>query len=195
MRSRTIPVVVATTLFFAGCARLTISAAISVNPVMFGPVKTLGAGLAPRKPGPVPEGTAFRHSEETLIGQIAAPLGVAWGCGGTSVLSPPSDDESGRDWRASRSCWSCDPPWLDWRVVRATGEDPSRRIDLTSIRCWGGNAFIPPVLNIFSLTGCDLDGVVPAAEYTVSPFFRPARPAADARRRAVAGLHGPARSW
>ncbi len=54
------------------------------------------------------------------------------------------------------------PPWLDWRVFRATKENPGRRVDLTSLRCAGATFSV--VLVVISNCDCELIGTVPAAE-------------------------------
>ncbi len=144
----------------AGCATVTMTAANSINPVMFGPAKTLGTATAARESSRPSEGTTFHHRETNFGGAAFAGYGGA-GFGATSTDSA-GDDESGPDWSANRTSASIDQTWLDWKVFRATGENPGRRVELTSIRCGGFNSFF--LFGILIQYGCELDGVVPAAE-------------------------------
>lgn len=144
----------------AGCATVTMTAANSINPVMFGSAKTLGTGTATRESSPVPGGTAFRHRETTFA--VAVFAGYGGGAFATTSTDPAGDDESGPDWSANLVSPGGDRPWLDWKVFRATGENPARRVELTSIRCGGFNSFF--LFGILTQNGCELEGVGPAAE-------------------------------
>ncbi len=149
----------------AGCAGITMTAANSINPVMFGPAKTLGAGTKARASSPAPGSTVFRHRETTLT--LAVVIAAGYGgavVGGTNVSTDSAgDDENGPEWSAILRGADVEiPARLDWKVFRATGEDPGRRVDLTSIRCGGVSSYF--LLGILSRNVCELDGVAPPAE-------------------------------
>jgi len=136
------------------------TAANSINPVMLGSAKTLGTGTATRESSPTPGGTVFHHRETTFGVAVFAGYG---GAGfGSSSTDPAGDDESGPDWSANLVSAGVDRPWLDWKVFRLTGENPARRVELTSIRCGGFNSYF--LFGILTQNGCELEGVAPAAE-------------------------------
>lgn len=147
-------------LLSAGCATVTMTAANSINPVMFGPAKTFPTGTVTRELPPIPGGTAFRHKETYSGGAVIGYGGSAsyW----SSSTNPAADDESGPDWSANQVSGWIDQLWLDWKVFRATGETPDRRVDLTSIRCGGFNCYF--LFGILVENGCLVEGVVPSAE-------------------------------
>lgn len=159
-KASTLAAVVVCWLCAAGCAQVTMTAANSINPVMFGSTRTLGTGIAPRKSSPVPEGTAFHHRETTFAG--AAFAGYGGGGFATSSTDAAGDDESGPDWMAVRAGGGVNPVRLDWKVFRLTEENPARRVELTSIRCNGFNSFF--LVGIITYNYCELKGVAPPAE-------------------------------
>lgn len=144
-----------------GCAGSRMSAANSINPVMFGPVKTLGTGTALRGSSRVTGSTAFYHRETDFTMVAAAGYGgVGFAASSTDAAG---DDESGPGWSAILAGRGVgNPARLDWKVFRLTGENPTRRVELTSIRCGGFNSFF--LFGILIRNGCELEGVVPAAE-------------------------------
>jgi len=144
----------------AGCAAVTMTAANSINPVMFGSAKALGAGTATRESSCVTGGAAFHH-RETAFGMAVFAGGSGVGGGGAST-DPACDDERSPDWMAARVGGDVNPSRLDWKVFRATGERPAGRVELTSIRCGGVNSVF--VFGIMFTNGCELEGVSPAAE-------------------------------
>lgn len=144
----------------AGCATVTMTAANSINPVMFGSTRTLGTGTAPRESSGVAGGTTFHHRESTFGMAVFAGYGGADFGGSSTDLA--GDDEGGPDWIRIRAGGDVNPVRLDWKVFRLTGENPARRVELTSIRCGGFNSFF--LFGILTQNGCELEGVVPAAE-------------------------------
>ena len=142
-----------------GCAGVTMTAASSINPVMFGSAKTLGIGTATPESSRVPGGTAFHHRES--VWGILAFAGYGGADFGESTTDPAGDDEKNHDW-APILAGGLNPARLDWKVFRATGENPARRVELTSIRCGGINSVF--LFGIMITNGCELEGVSPAAE-------------------------------
>ncbi len=143
----------------ACCAPLTMTAANSINPVMFGPARTLGSGTATGMSRPVSGSTTFRHEETTATYVL---FGFRFN---NTTTNPAGDDESGFDWRANLGGTDAQiPARLDWKVFRATGEDPDRRVELTSIWCLGLSDFSLLGISVSSGNWCRLEGVVPAAE-------------------------------
>ncbi len=150
-------------------APLTMTAANSVNPVMFGPVKTMGSGSAPRESSRVAGGTVFHHQERVWAIAAWDPvfggyfLGILNFFGSPAVWTGPAgDDETGPDWTAIREEGGGNPARLDWKVFRATGENPARWVDLTSFWCGGFKSFW--LLGRWAENNCILEGVVSTAE-------------------------------
>lgn len=144
-----------------GCAGPRMTAANSINPVMFGPAKTMGTDAAASASSGGKGGTPFHHRESVFGLVVAAGTG---GAGfGESSTDAAGGDESGPEWSAILAGRGGDnPARLDWKVFRLTGEDPTRRVELTSIRCGGFNSFF--IFGILIRSGCELEGVVPAAQ-------------------------------
>lgn len=143
-----------------GCAGPRMTAANSINPVMFGPAKTMGADAAAREPSRGAGAAPFHHRESLFA------LVVAGGTGAADFVESSTDaagnDERGPEWSAILAGRGGDnPARLDWKVFRLTGEDPTRRVELTSIRCGGLNSFF--LFGILIQNGCELEGIVPAA--------------------------------
>ena len=144
-----------------GCAGPRMTAANSINPVMFGPAKAMGADAAARESSRGTGGTPFRHRESLFAMAMAAGTGSAGF--GESSTDAAAGDESGPEWSAILAGRGGDnPARLDWKVFRLTGEDPTRRVELTSIRCGGITSFF--LFGILIQNGCELEGVVPAAQ-------------------------------
>lgn len=144
----------------AGCATVTMTAANSINPVMFGSTRTLRTGTAPRESSCVAGGTTFHHRESTFGVAVFAGYGGADFGGSSTDLA--GDDEGGPDWMAIRARGDVNPVRLDWKVFRLTGENPARRVELTSIRCNGFNSFF--LFGIMTYNNCELKGVAPSGE-------------------------------
>ncbi len=160
-RSWTLAAASACWLCSAGCAGVTMTAANSINPVMFGPVKALRAGNAPGELSRVTGSTSFHHRETEFA--VAAFAGYGGGGFASSSTNPAGVDESGPEWSAILAGRGVEiPARLDWKVFRATGEDPGRRVELTSIRCGGFNSFF--LFGVLLQNGCEMEGVVPAAQ-------------------------------
>ncbi len=147
----------------ACCAPLTMTASNSINPVIYGPVKTLGAGAKPLEASPVAGRTTVRHWETDVAFAVVLAAGYSGyaAAGGNTATGPAADDETGPDWTENLR-GPGNPARLDWKVLRATGEDPGRRVELTSVRCGGFGAFF--LLGMLTQNGCQLEGVVPAGE-------------------------------
>ncbi len=141
-----------------GCASVTVTAANSINPVMFGSPKTMGSGTAAQESSHVPGGTVFRHRETV---QLLVLCGYS--CADSAIsTTDPVDDERSPAWAPNQVSRSDNPARLDWKVLRATGEDPARRVDLTSIRCGGISAFL--LFGVMKSTDCEVEGFVPGAQ-------------------------------
>ncbi len=144
-----------------GCVRVTMTATAATSriPVMFGPAKSLDAGAATRESPRAARRTPFHH-EETARDLIVC-LGWAT-CEGFPMAStnPIRDEEiqvsSGMITRADRD-------WLDRRVREGTGDDPSRRVDLTSVRCGGFGSFFFLFGDVIR-SHCEMDGFVSTAQ-------------------------------
>ncbi|MGE5190389.1 MAG: hypothetical protein ACM3NF_10055 [Gemmatimonadota bacterium] len=143
-----------------GCAGPRMTAANSINPVMFGAAKTMGTDAAARESSCGTGGTRFHHRESNFGMVVVAGTGGA--DFGASSTDAAAGDESGPEWSAILAGRGGEnPARLDWKVFRLTGEDPTRRVELTSVRCGGISSFF--LFGILIQNGCELEGVVPAA--------------------------------
>src|SRR5512135_835146 len=93
-----------------GCGGFTMTAANSVNPVMFGPVKILGAETAARGSSAVEGGKAFHH-RVSAFGTVLC-LGIGYAGYGAASTDPAGDDETGSEWALNRAD-TYDGVWLD----------------------------------------------------------------------------------
>ncbi len=141
-----------------GCTSITLTAKNSINPVMFGPRKSLGTEAVAQVPSGADRGTPFIHRVNTYA-TAAIGMGGMLGFGGSST-NPPPEEQGYSDWADNR-LEGDSPRQMDWKVLRATKEDPSRRVDLESIRCRGFNF---NTLMVFMLKiSCEVEGVSPPA--------------------------------
>jgi len=134
-----------------GCGSITMTAANSINPVMFGPVRTLGAEGASGETSRASAGTVFLHSET-----VSAASGPYIGGIDSWSTNAFGDEEKEFDW-STRSGWKENLCWLDWKVVRATDEDSTRRVEVTSLRCGGFDFFM--LFGLFYETSCEMEAV------------------------------------
>lgn len=138
-------------LCLIGCGSITMTAANSINPVMFGPVRALGAQRASGETSRVRAGTVFLHSET-----VSAAGGAYIGGRDSWSTNAFGDEEKEFDW-STRNGWWENPSWLDWKVVRATGEDSTRRVEVTSLRCRGFDLFV--LFGLWYETSCEMEAV------------------------------------
>jgi len=134
-----------------GCSSITMTAANSINPVMFGPVRTLGAQMASGETSRAKAGTVFLHSET-----VSASGGPYFGGRESWSTNAFGDEEKEFD-LSTRNGWKENLCWLDWKVVRATGEDSTRRVEVTSLRCGGFDFFV--LFGLFYETSCEMEAV------------------------------------
>ncbi len=139
---------------YCGCVpvAMTIAAGNSPGPVMFGPVKTLGAGGAMSERSGAPGGTPLHHEEHA--GVLSVYPGIDFHYASTNAVRGGEGPVSSTKAAMVRN----ERAWLDWKVREATGGNPARRVDVTSIRC--GGFFSVDLLAIVVNSSCALDGFV-----------------------------------
>ena len=137
-------VIVLTTLGATGCATVTVRAPVTINPVMLGPVMSIGAD--PNGPHPKSDRVAIfrlRLADSSIAGSDAM--------GGSTARSYRSAVQE-----------------TDLQVVRLTNGDPNRRVALDSLGC--GSYFVFGILVFESKTWCDVRGeVLDGPEMAVPP--------------------------
>jgi hypothetical protein len=163
-RARTYVVVAALGVACVGCKTSGVATKHSVNPVMFGPVRSLGR--APAQQGEK-MGTFTTKSMD-----FASASSSTTQSGNVQTTTTVSEHR-----RSS-------PTQGDWDVLMATTGDASRTVETTKIRCGGYNFYL--LFGIVAESWCEASGTVHKAPASARPVRKapalPAPPAAEPPR-------------
>jgi len=161
MRLRATPILVWMLFGLAACKTSGFSALNSVNPVMLGPVHSLGGGKAPD--GSPAQGFQSRSADHSdLI------LGIS-----------ESNDKKTKTATVQGSSATSSPNQGDYDVLLATQGDPAQRISVGRIGCGGSDVNIFYVYYVAD-AWCETSGDIYAAAHPTAAAAAPSGPAAAA---------------